>query len=63
MPDSTEARWINMEHSLYEVHMRLARSEENYALVNSKCQALTEGIIRCHQVSCPALLFDSADDG
>jgi hypothetical protein len=51
MPDTGDVRYLNLEHSLYEVYQRLARSEDNYAMINSKCQALTEGIIKCHQVS------------
>lgn len=61
MPDTTDVRLLNLEHSLYEMHARLARTEESYALVNSKCQALTEGIIRCHQVSLLQSCVYSAD--
>jgi hypothetical protein len=50
MPDTTEARLLNLESAFYEVHSRLARTEESYALMSSRCQALTEGLVRCHQV-------------
>jgi HSF-type DNA-binding len=50
MPDTTEARLLNLEHAFYEVHSRLARTDDSYALMSSRCQALTEGLVRCHQV-------------
>ncbi|EEP77762.1 predicted protein [Uncinocarpus reesii 1704] len=42
-------RMANLEHSLYEVHSRLSRMEDQHALLSSRCQALTESLIRCHQ--------------
>lgn len=51
MPDTTEARLLNLESALCEAYSRLARTEESYALMSSRCQALTEGLVRCHQVS------------
>ena len=50
MPDSTDARLVNLEHSLYDLHSRLARSEETNLIMSAKCQALTEGLVKCHQV-------------
>jgi HSF-type DNA-binding len=50
MPDTTEARLLNLESAFYEMHTRLARTEDSYALMSSRCQALTEGLVRCHQV-------------
>jgi hypothetical protein len=50
MPDTTEARLLNLENNFYEMHSRLARTEDSYALMSSRCQALTEGLVRCHQV-------------
>ncbi|KAI9777662.1 MAG: hypothetical protein M1835_005177 [Candelina submexicana] len=49
MPDSTDVRLINLEHNLYDLHARLARTEENYSMISAKCQALTEGLVKCHQ--------------
>ncbi|KAF2097579.1 hypothetical protein NA57DRAFT_41718 [Rhizodiscina lignyota] len=49
VPDPVEARLSMLEHSLYDVHVRLGRSEDSSAYLNSKCQALTEGLLRCHQ--------------
>jgi len=50
IPEHGDARLANLEHSLYDVHSRLARSEESYALISSRCQALAEGLSKCHQV-------------
>ncbi|KAJ6140489.1 hypothetical protein N7470_010285 [Penicillium chermesinum] len=48
VPDAGEARLLNLEHTLYDMHNRLARAEEsNYAL-NSKCQSMAEGLVKCY---------------
>lgn len=44
-PDS---RLAHLEAMFYDVHARLSRTEDNYALMNSRCQALAEGLTRCH---------------
>ncbi|KZF22789.1 HSF-type DNA-binding domain protein [Xylona heveae TC161] len=49
MPDTTDVRLTNLEHSMYDMSARLARTEEGYALMTAKCQALFDGILRCHQ--------------
>ncbi|KAF2457932.1 HSF-type DNA-binding-domain-containing protein [Lineolata rhizophorae] len=49
MPDPVESRFSALEHNLYEVYSRLARAEDSYAYLNSKCQYLTDGITRAHQ--------------
>ncbi|KAI9867335.1 MAG: hypothetical protein M1830_005833 [Pleopsidium flavum] len=49
MPDHGDARLANLEHSLYDIHARLTRTEESYAIASSRCQALAEGLIKCHQ--------------
>jgi hypothetical protein len=41
---------MNLEHTLYDMHSRLSRMEESYSLMNSRCQALTESLVKCHQV-------------
>lgn len=51
---SSEARIANLEHSLYELHTRLVRTEESNTALSSKCQALCDGVTKCHQV-CPRL--------
>lgn len=50
MMDSTECRITNLEHNLYEVHTRLARTEESFATLNSRYHASTEALSRCQQV-------------
>lgn len=55
MPDPVEARLSMLEHNLYDMHNRVARSEDAHAYVTSKCQMLTDGLLRCHQVSNPVL--------
>ena len=49
--DVGEARLQSLEHSLYEIHSRLVRTEENNTALSAKCQALNDSIVRCHQVS------------
>ncbi len=48
IPD-TDQRLINVEQAFYDMHARLQRSEDSYTLLSSRCQALTEGLVRCHQ--------------
>lgn len=48
MPDADQ-RLAGLEQAFYDVHARLQRTEESYALMSSRCQALTEGLVRCHQ--------------
>ncbi len=48
--DAADCRITALEHSLYEVHARLARTEENFASLNSKYHASTEALLRCQQV-------------
>jgi hypothetical protein len=51
MPDPTESRLQSLEHSLYDMHARMQRSEDTCAYLNQKTLVLTEGMMRCHQVS------------
>lgn len=48
--DGPDIKVQHLEHTLYDVHARLARMEDNHASLSSKCQALTESLVRCHQV-------------
>lgn len=48
LPDADQ-RLAGLEQAFYDVHARLQRTEENYALMSTRCQALTEGLVRCHQ--------------
>ncbi|KAL4746245.1 hypothetical protein BDW72DRAFT_197885 [Aspergillus terricola var. indicus] len=50
-PDATEARLMHLEHMLFDMHNRLSRAEEGNATLNSRCQAMAESIIKCHQWS------------
>lgn len=47
IPD-TDSRLAYLESMLHDMYSRLARSEDSYALMASRCQNLTEGIGRCH---------------
>ncbi|KAI5794472.1 HSF-type DNA-binding-domain-containing protein [Peziza echinospora] len=47
--DSIEARLLGLEHSLYDLGNRLARSEEHNSILSHRCQSYLEGLTRCHQ--------------
>ncbi|KAF2464674.1 uncharacterized protein BDR25DRAFT_94600 [Lindgomyces ingoldianus] len=49
MPDPVESRLNVLEHSLYDMHTRMQRSEDSCAYLNQKNQVLMEGLMRCHQ--------------
>ncbi|KAL9108099.1 MAG: hypothetical protein Q9227_007074 [Pyrenula ochraceoflavens] len=51
MPDTTDVRLLNLEQSLYEMHTRITRTEDLYTSMSLKHQALSEGLVRCHQFS------------
>ena len=48
--DSIEGRLLNLEHSLYDLSTRLARSEEQNLHLTHRCHTYLEGLTRCHQV-------------
>ena len=48
MPEPTDARLGMLEHSLYEIHSRLTRSEENNAFMAAKCQDLSEKLSKTY---------------
>lgn len=52
VPDAGEARLLNLEHNLFDMHGRLARAEEGNAALNAKCQSMAEGLTKCYHV-CP----------
>lgn len=52
MPEVGDVRLANIEHSLYDMHARLVRTEESNTALSTKCQALTDSLIKCHQVWC-----------
>jgi len=58
MPDTLEQRVVHMEHTVYRMSQRISRNDDNLATLSLKCQALTEGLVRCHQVISFELLED-----
>ncbi|OQD68571.1 hypothetical protein PENDEC_c034G05006 [Penicillium decumbens] len=48
IPDATEARLMNLEHTLYDMHNRLARAEEGNVALSSRCQSMAEGLAKCY---------------
>ncbi|KAF2712229.1 hypothetical protein K504DRAFT_373782 [Pleomassaria siparia CBS 279.74] len=49
MPDPVESRLNALEHSVYEMHGRMQRSEDSCIYLNQKNTFLMEGMMRCHQ--------------
>lgn len=49
VPDAAEARLINLEHTLFDMHNRLIRAEEGNAALASRCQTMTDGLSKCYQ--------------
>lgn len=50
MPHTLEGRLNVLEHNYFDMHARLARSEDQTTYLTSKCVALMDGLTRCHQV-------------
>ena len=50
MPEAGDTRLANLEHSLYDLHARLMRTEESNTALSSKCAMLSDSLTRCHQV-------------
>jgi HSF-type DNA-binding len=50
-PDTLEQRMVHMERAVYHINQRVSRTDDSLAMLSLKCQALTEGLIRCHQVA------------
>ncbi|CAI7570987.1 unnamed protein product [Penicillium pancosmium] len=49
VPDAAEARLMNLEHTLYDMHNRLIRAEEGNVALTSRCQNMAEGLSKCYQ--------------
>lgn len=49
IPDSGDMRVLNLEHSMYEMQNRMLRWEETNYMLSSRCQALAECLVKCHQ--------------
>lgn len=54
MQESTESRLTNLEHTLYEMHARIQRSEENSQFMHVRNQVVMEALTRSLQVGQPA---------
>ncbi len=48
--DMGDIRLLTLEHSLYEMHARLMRTEESNTALSAKCQALNDSMVKCLQV-------------
>lgn len=48
--DPVEARLNMLEFNMQDLYARLARTDEAYSALSSKCQVLSEGLSRCHYV-------------
>lgn len=49
IPETPESRVLSLEYAFHDMHNRLSRTEDSYSLMSSRVQALTEGLVRCHQ--------------
>ncbi|KAJ5366792.1 Heat shock factor (HSF)-type DNA-binding [Penicillium brevicompactum] len=49
VPDATEARFMNLEHTLFDMHARLSRAEDGNMTLSSRCQAMAESLTKCYQ--------------
>ena len=49
--DPTELRLQGLEHSIFDLHARLSRTEESNTALSAKCHVLNESLVKCHQVS------------
>ena len=54
LPETMDGRVIGLEHSLHDMYYRLTRIEESHSLLSARCQALTESLVKCHQVGSAA---------
>ena len=54
--DVGDVRLANLEHSLYDLHARLMRTEESNTALSSKCQTLNDSLVKCLQVCRPSSL-------
>ena len=61
MPEMGDSRLANLEHTLYDLHARLMRTEESNTALSTKCAVLTDSLARCHQVRSMLFELDIAD--
>lgn len=50
MPHSMEAKLNVLEHNYFDIHARLARSEDVNVYLQQRVMVLSDGLVRCHQV-------------
>lgn len=48
--DPAELRLQALEHSVFDLHARLSRTEESNTALSAKCHVLNESLVKCHQV-------------
>lgn len=53
--ESTESRLMNLEHTLFDMHARLQRSEDNSQFLHVRNQVVMEALSRSLQVSTPSV--------
>jgi hypothetical protein len=51
MQESTETRLTNLEHTLYDMHARLQRSEDNSQFLHVRNQVVMESLSRSLQLN------------
>jgi len=51
MQESTESRLTNLEHTLYDMHARLQRSEDNSQFLHVRNQVVMDALSRSLQVN------------
>ena len=49
--DPAELRLQGLEHSIFDLHARLVRTEESNTALSAKCHFLNDSLVKCHQVS------------
>ena len=62
MPETGDIRLQSIEHSLYDMHTRLMRTEESNSALSSKCLMLSDSLSRFHQVRDVIKVLDYATD-
>lgn len=51
--ETVDQRIANLERSMYHLNQRAVRADDHISVLSMKCQTLTEGLVRCHQVRFP----------
>ena len=48
--DNEQNRFASLEHTVYDMHARMIRTEESNTALSQKCALLSDSLVRCHQV-------------